>query len=201
MKLYYCPKTRSTRPRWMLEELGIPYELVYIDLKKGEQKNPDFLNINPMGGVPALQDGSVKIFESAAIVAYLADKYGEGKFAPDFSSSDRGTYYQWMFFSMTSLDIPIVQIFYHSQFYPEAKRIPAQAEISREAFMKASKVLSDYLKGKDYMVGGSFSGADIMVASNLGFAKSLGLLNHDETLLNYHQKMVSRPAFKKATEN
>ena len=75
MKLYYTPRTRSSRPRWMLEELEIPYELVRVDLSAGEHRKPEYLAINPYGAVPALVDGEVKLFESAAICAYLADKH------------------------------------------------------------------------------------------------------------------------------
>src|SRR6266542_3578948 len=79
MKLYYAPRSRATRARWMLEEIGAPYELARIDLSKGEQKKADYLKIHPHGVVPALSDGDVTIFESAAICAYLADKFPESR--------------------------------------------------------------------------------------------------------------------------
>lgn len=198
MKLYYCPKTRATRPRWMLEEMGVPYELAYINLKQGDQKKPEFHKVNPMGGVPALEDGPVKMFESAAIVMYLADQYGKGQFAPETNSTDRASYYQWMFFSMTSLDVPIVQYFYHTQLYAEEKRVAATASDAKANFQKAAQVLSQHLETREFMVGKSFSAADIMVGSNLLFAKGLGLLEEYPGLKKYLEKLVSRPAFKRA---
>jgi glutathione S-transferase len=74
MKLYYARQTRASRARWMLEEIGEPYELVRLDLSKGEHKRPEYLKIHPHGAVPALVDGETSMFESAAICAYLADK-------------------------------------------------------------------------------------------------------------------------------
>ena len=75
MKLYYAPQTRATRPRWLLEELEVPYELIRISLAQGEQKKPEYLKIHPHGLVPALVDGGVTLFESSAICLYLADKF------------------------------------------------------------------------------------------------------------------------------
>ena len=199
IKLYYCPKTRATRPRWMLEELGIKYELAYVNLRQGEHKKPEFLGVNPMGGIPALQDDSIQMFESAAIVMYLADKYGLGKFAPEIQSNERAGFYQWMFFSMTSLDGPIVQFFYHTQFYPEEKRILANANEGKANFQKTAQVLTQHLETREFMLGNSFSAVDIMVGSNLVFAKGLGLLENYSVLQRYLEKVVSRPAYKKAT--
>ena len=94
MKLYYAPQTRATRPRWMLEEIGAPYELVRLQLSKGEHKQPEYLKIHPHGAVPAYSDGEVTMFESAAICAYLADKFPDKRLAPPLGSPQRGLYYQ-----------------------------------------------------------------------------------------------------------
>lgn len=198
MKLYYTPKTRSSRPRWILEEMGVEYQIIPINLQQGEHKTPDFLKINPMGQVPALQDGSVTLFESAAIVAYLADKYADKKMAPPLNSPERGAYYQWMFFSMTSLDAHVGGYFYHTQLYPEPKRIAAYANLCVGNFQQAAKVLDAHLKDRQFMVGNTFSAADVMIAGNLGFAKSMKLLEDFPTLLDYLKRQTSRPAFLKS---
>ena len=75
LKLYHSPQSRSMRPRWLLEEIGAPYELVRVDLGKQEHKTPQYLQIHPHGPVPALVDGDLTLIESAAICAYLADKF------------------------------------------------------------------------------------------------------------------------------
>jgi len=90
MKLYYSPQTRAGRPRWLLEEIGAPYEIASLDLKKGEHKQPEYMKIHPHGAVPALIDGDLALFESAAICMYLADKYPEKKLAPALGTPARG---------------------------------------------------------------------------------------------------------------
>lgn len=198
MKLYYAPKTRANRPRWALEEIGVSYELVPVDLKKGEHKSEDYLKINPMGQLPAFSDNGIAMFESAAIVAYIADKYPQKKLAPSPQSPERALYYQWMFFSMTVLDASVVGYFYHTQLYPEGKRIDAYAEQCRQDFQKAAKVLTSHLQNREFMVGNSFTAADIMIASNLSFAKALKLMDDFPTLIEYSKRQTSRPAFQRA---
>src|SRR5947207_15156799 len=99
LKLFYVPQTRSFRPRWLLEELGVPYELV--KMTAAQTKTPEYLAVHPLGKVPALQDDGVTIFESAAIIAHLADKFG---LAPKAGTAQRGLYYQWIIFAMATLE-------------------------------------------------------------------------------------------------
>jgi len=89
IKLYYAPRTRSTRPRWLLEELGVPYELVRLDLGKGDHKKAEYLAIHPHGVVPALEDDGRVIIESLAICLYVADKFPEKGFAPEIRTIER----------------------------------------------------------------------------------------------------------------
>ena len=93
MKLYFAPRTRATRPRWMLEELGHPYTIIHVDLDAKENREPGYLRVHPLGRVPVLVDGDVTIFESIAICMYLADKYLERGLAPLVSSPLRGPYF------------------------------------------------------------------------------------------------------------
>ena len=86
MKLYFNPQSRAVIAKWMLDECGVQYEIVPIDFTKGEHKTPEFLKINPAGKLPALLDGDVKVFESAAICLYLADKFSEASLAPKISA-------------------------------------------------------------------------------------------------------------------
>src|SRR5271166_4282849 len=104
MKLYFAPQTRAIRPLIMLEELAVPYEVVLIDFKGGEHKTVEYRKIHPHGQLPALQDGRLTMFESAAICAYLADKFPDKRMAPALGTVERGTYYQWMFYSVAALE-------------------------------------------------------------------------------------------------
>ena len=89
MKFYWCPKTRSSRVAWMLEETAVPYEREFIDIRSAEEKPAEFLAASPMGKVPAIADGEVRMAESAAICLYLADRYASGRLAPAIDADER----------------------------------------------------------------------------------------------------------------
>jgi glutathione S-transferase len=199
IRLYYSPHTRSSRPRWILEELGVPYDLHRLDFMKGEHKSPDYLKIHPLGKVPAMRDGDKFIFESAAIVAYLADKYPEKKLAPLPSAPERAEYYQWLFFSAGAFDDAIVNYFYHTKLYAEDKRVPSIAEASKATVAQMAKVLEKTLKDRSFILGKEFSAADIILASLVKFADRMKLLEDFPTLRSYGKRMGERPAFQRAT--
>ncbi len=198
LKLYYARMTRAGRPRWMLEEIGAPYELVRLDLSKGEHKKPEYLKIHPHGSVPALVDGGHALFESAAICAYLADKFPEKHLAPPAGTPERGLYYQWLVYSMATMEPPVLKIFLNTRMLPEEKRLPALVEEGKTQWQLVGRTLEDALAGKEYLVGGQFTAADLMVASIAGWAKVLGLLEGFPTLFDYVARLAQRPAFQRA---
>ena len=104
IRLYYAPKTRAGRVRWMLEELGADYELVPVDREGGECDKPEYRLVHPLGKVPALDDGGTKIFESAAIILHLADAFPEKQLAPAPGTKERGLYYQWIVFNVATIE-------------------------------------------------------------------------------------------------
>jgi glutathione S-transferase len=199
VKLYYFNPGRAIRPRWVLEEIGAPYELVRVDLAAGEQKRPEYLAINPTGTVPALVDGDLKLFESAAICQYLADKYPGRRLAPPLGTPARGLYYQWIHFAMSSLDPTAITLYHHTTFLPEAERIAAIAEDSRRRLLDALAVLNPTLVGREYIVGEEFSVADVVVASTLAWVHGLGLIAPAQrATADYLARMVARPAYQRA---
>jgi glutathione S-transferase len=198
MKLYHRPQSRSNRPRWLLEEIGAPYELVTLDHDKGEDKTPAYLKIHPHGAVPALVDGDVALFESAAICAYLADKFPDKHLAPAVGTSARGRYYQWMFYAMATLEPPVIEIFMNTMMLPEAERSAAAVAKSRTTFTDVAKVLSQALAGKPFILGEQFSAADVMIGSTLAWAQMMGLLEGHAELSAYVQRLSERPAFQRA---
>ena len=200
MKLYYAPQTRAGRPRWMLEEVGVPYELATLDMSKGEHKAPDYLKIHPHGAVPALVDGDVALFESAAICAYLADKFPEKKLAPPVGTAARGLYYQWMFYSMATLEPPLLEIFVNTVMLPEAERSPAAVTKAKARFEAIAPVLSSALSGRTFMLGEQFSAVDVMIGGMLGWGAFMGLLTDHPALQAYVQRVSERPAFKRAQQ-
>lgn len=198
MKLYFAPKTRATRPRWLLEELGVPYELVNIDLEKGEHKQLPYLRVHPLGQVPALVDGDVTVYESIAICMYLADKFIEKKLAPAFGAPERAAYYQWMLFAAATLEPPISEYFTHTQALPADKRNPEIAAKAKEKALAAIKAVEHAMLGKMYLVGEKFSAADIVLGSILRWADSLKLLTDAPDIQSWLYELKSRAAFKKA---
>jgi glutathione S-transferase len=189
MKLYFAPRTRSTRPRWVLEELGVPYELVRLDLSAKENKTPEYLRIHPLGLVPALVDGDVTIFESTAIAMYLAERDPEHRLAPPPSSALRARYYQWLLFCPSALEPSIGQFSQHGSEWPEALR-----EKARARFSDAADLLGAELRDRPFLLGDGFSVADVVVGSNLNWARRVGLLPGEGVLPSYVDRLLARPA-------
>jgi len=199
MKLYYCPMTRATRPRWLLEEIGCPYELVRLDLSKGEHKKPGYLAIHPHGVVPALCDGDLSMFESSAICMYLADKFPERNLAPALGTPARGLYYQWMVYSIATMEPPVLKVFLNTAFLPETQRNPKETEEGRTQFREVANVLGRALEGKAFLVGDQLTAADVMIGSIVGWSKRLGLLEDaPEALRDYAKRIMERPAYRRA---
>jgi glutathione S-transferase len=183
----------------MLEEIGTPYELVTLNLQDGDQRKPEYLKINPNGTVPALVDGEVRLFESAAICQYLADRFPDKKLAPPVGTPARGYYYQWIHFAMSTIEPPLLTIFLHTVMKPEAERLPQLVPPARDQLRAALGVLEQALTGRTFLLGEDFSTADVMVASTLAWAQMLGLMGAGApTTAAYLGRLMGRPAFQRA---
>jgi glutathione S-transferase len=196
MKLYYAPKSRATRPRWLLEELGVPYELVRLDLSAKQHRTPEYLAVHPHGLVPAFSDGEVTIFESLAIILHLADRYPEKGLAPAPGSPERARYYQWMAYAVATLEPVVMKISGHAKLSP-AEQDAAAMDEQRRKFTDIANVLSRTLEGRDYLLGG-FSAADVPIGALLVWARSLGLLEGHPVLQAYTARVSARPAFQRS---
>src|SRR5262245_40216038 len=111
MKLYFAPATRAFRPRWMLEEIAMPYDLTVVDIRNNEHKTPEFLKINPLGSIPVFVDGDLTVVESTAICLYLADKFYLKKLAPPPSAPARARYYQWAMYGANTLEAVVMPVY------------------------------------------------------------------------------------------
>lgn len=202
MKLYYAPKTRSSRPRWLLEELGVPYELVPLDLTAESFPGEEYLKIHPLGVVPALEDNGTVIFESVAICAYLADKYPEKRLAPRPGTAERGKYYQWLFFATATLEGPIIQLFETTidAMDPTAPGVAQAAEKARERWSAAARVLEREVADKEWLLGAHFTAADVVIGSLLVWGKFMGLLEGFPALQAYVKRLGARPANKRSRD-
>jgi glutathione S-transferase len=200
IKLYYSPQSRAARPRWLLEEIGAPYELVRLSLATGDQRQPQYLAVNPNGTVPTLIDGELTLFESAAICQYLADKFPDKRLAPPLGTPARGLYYQWIHYAMSGLEPPAVTIFQHTIQKPEAERIPALVTEAKKQLAASLRVVDRALAGRTNILGDQFTAADVMIGSTLAWAQMMGLLGSDlQAIPAYLGRLAARPAFQRAS--
>jgi glutathione S-transferase len=200
LTLYHSPQSRSIRPRWLLEEIGAPYEVKLIRLEAGDQKSPEYLKLNPNGTVPTLVDGDLVLWESAAICQYLADKFPEHGLAPAVGTPERGTYYQWIHYAMSTLEPPAITIFLHTVRLPETDRVPQLVDAARTQLAAAVTVVNDALAGREWMLGPQFTAADVMVGSTLWWAQLMGLIGEQHPNAQaYLARCMARPAMQRAS--
>ncbi len=195
--LYYAPGTRATRIAFLLEELGLEWKKITVDLGKREHKSASYLAIHPHGVLPALKDGEVVIWESAAIAIYLADRYPAKGLAPAFDSPLRGPYLTWMVYSVATLE-PAVGAIYMARQGAATAQNEAQIAQAVSKFRESAEVLTKALAGRSTLVGQQFSAADVLIGSILGFADMLGLLADYEVLKKYTAGITAHPAYGRA---
>lgn len=200
LKLYYVPRTRAMRPRWLLEELGVPYELVRLDPTKGDTRSESYLSVNPLGHVPALDDDGTVIAESAAIAMHLADRFPDKGLAPKPGTPERARYYQWIVHAMVTVE-PQVAAVSDQGHRPPGERDEEAVEKAKARFREAAGALEKHLTGREFVVGDRFSAADVVVGSVLGWARMTGLTDDLPACSAYAKAMLARPAAKKARED
>lgn len=196
--LYHSPRSRSVRPRWLLEEIGAPYDLVTLDLEQQEHKTAAHRQRHPHGQVPVLVDGDLALIESAAICLHLADRFPAAGLAPAVGTPERGRYYQWMVYAIATLEPPVLEVFMHTMRLPEAERSATRAAAARDRFAEIAQVLTDALGPRPFLLGGAFSAADVMIGSTLAWASLFGLMDDRPTLSAYVERLVQRPAYQRA---
>jgi glutathione S-transferase len=196
--LYFAPGTRATRIAFLLEELGVPWEKVTLDLAQREHKAADYLALNPNGVVPTLKDGDTVIFESVAIALHLADRFAEKGLAPPPDSPLRGRYLSWMVWSMTTLEPPIGDV-YLERMKPAEQQSAAAVDAALARFRSSAQVLEGELTGP-FLLGESLSAADVMVGCVLAFAGMLGMLDGHPILQDYVARITARPAYRRAMQ-
>lgn len=192
MKLYGTPPTRALRVLWILNELGLEYEMLPVNLLQGEAKQAPFLDLNPAAKVPVLVDGDVVLTESAAIQLYLAEKHPEAGLIPD-SVEDRGQMYRWMFFLVTEIEQPLWRIARHTFLYPEDKRLPQDTVLARQECLAMVAVLEQHMRGREFLVGDRLSVADFNAAYTLDWANEVKMLEEAPRLRAHLQAMYARP--------
>ena len=199
LKLYYVPKTRAMRPRWLLEELGVPYELVRMDASKRETHTESYLHVNPLGHVPALDDGGSVIVESAAIIMHLADKFPDKGLAPAAGTPERGRWYQWIIYAMATLEPLVGLVSEQARLAPEERSEPLVQRM-KARFVKESALAEQHLAGRESVLD-RFTAADVVLGSVLGWARMIGMCDERPNCAAYAKALLARPAAKKARED
>lgn len=192
LKLYGTPPTRALRVIWLLNELGLEYELHPVDLMQGEHHQKGFLSLNPAAKVPVLVDGSLVVTESAAIQLYLAEKYPEAGLIPE-SVEDRAQMYRWIFFLVTEIEQPLWRIARHTFVYPEEKQLPQDVELAKQECVEMVAVLERHMAEREFMVGDRLSVADLNAAYTLDWANEEKMLEDAPRLRDYLKALYARP--------
>ena len=198
IKLYGVPRSRALRSLWMLEELSLPYENVKIT-PASDTRTPEFLRLNPNGHVPVLQEDGLTLCESMAINLYLARKYDKGLWPR--AVEDEGRVFQWSMWAMTELEDPIITALRNRVLLPPEQRDAQKAEDAAQRFVAPLKVLDGALAGKTYLLGDTFTVADLNVASVLMLAPLASLnLSSAASAQAWLGRCTSRPTLARAQQ-
>ena len=198
--VYGFPNSRSSRVVWAMEEAGVEYEYVHVDLKAGAGWQPEYLALNAGGKVPTLVDGDFVLFESGAICSYLGDRFPATGLTPAAGSLERARYNQWCYFVMSELEQPVWTIGKHTFVLPERWRVPAVLDTARWEFSVAARILAEGLGRREFIVGDRFTAADILIAHTLAWARAFKLPLEHDNLEAYFARLLARPAWIRARE-
>ena len=193
LTLYHAAPSRSSIARWMLEELGEPYELQVLDLTKGEQHAQGYLAVNPMGKVPALRHGETIVTEAAAICTYLADAFPEARLNVPIGDPCRGAYLKWLFFAPSCIEPAITD-----RAFPR-KEEPRRSMLGYGDFDTVMEVVAKAVEPGPYLMGEQFTAADVVLGSTLRWGMMFGLLPKRPEFVAYVGRLEQRPALQRAT--
>jgi len=197
MKLWHCHNTRSLRPLWALEEIGIAYEIELLPFPPRVMQR-DYLNVNAMGTLPYLTDGATQMSESSAICQYLADRYGK-KVAISADHPEYGSYLNWLHFSEATLTYPQTLVLRYERLEPQERAVPQIVEDYKRVFFARLKHLNAHLLERDFLCDGRFTIADVSVGYALHLGSCIGLDKHySPEVISYLDRLRERPAFKRA---
>ncbi|MGB3179483.1 MAG: glutathione S-transferase family protein [Albidovulum sp.] len=190
LTLYSNPMSRGRIARWMLEEIGQPYEVRYLDYGP-DMKAPDYLEVNPMGKVPALVHGDKVVTEYAAICAYLADAFPEAGLAP----AERSAYYRWLFFGAGPFEAAVISNALGFE-VPQERRGMVGFGSLETTLTALERALAD----SPYLAGDRFSAADVATGSQIGWGLRFGTIEPRPVLQAYWDRLSVRPALQRAND-
>ena len=199
LTLHFAPRSRAVRIAWMLEEMGLSYDLKRYVLGDPQTRSPDFrTNVHPMGRVPVLEDGDTQIMESGAILEYLLARHGDGRFRPDTDSNAFPAYLQWLHYSEGMLMPQVNSYMVETFFLPPERQSEVHAKRAKKLLGQMLVPVNAALDGQNYLAG-DFSAADVMTGSAAITAKSIGIeMGQMPHLAAYVERLTARPAYQKA---
>lgn len=190
--LYHSPASRAFISYWMLEELGVQFDVETVDIRKGDQKKPEYLKINPAGKVPALSDGGAIVTETPAICMFLADRYGYGTLAPRIEDPRRGEYLRWMVYSSAVVD-PAAEL--------HARNMDLPGNVAGfGTYEDMVAVLEGHLARHKYLVGDRFTAADVALGGEISMLLYNRKLPDSAVLTDYNARLTARPAYHRASD-
>ncbi len=191
MKLYWCQNTRAFRIAWLLEESGLKYERVAVDIRDEKSKDSAaFRAVSPLGKVPALEDGPARLCDSGAICIYVADQYPETHLGPPVGHPDRARFLQWVTYTNSVIEPSMAEKF--------AKLEPRPANYGWGSFDLMLSTLQSELSTKDWILGERFSAADVLLGTSASWLMQFGLHSGDDTIAAYVARCKARPAWQRA---
>ena len=195
MRLHHQPRSRSTRALWLLEELGVPFDLTVMS--REDKQTPEYRALHPLGRSPVLEEEGGPVFESAALVLHIADQNLDAGFVAPLGTHERALQYQWCFFGMTELESPLMDM--ARQAWKDSGEPHAEIVASAtERFVAGAGVIEAAVGDGEYLVSNAFSVADIVVGSVLGFARTAELTELPAGVVQYVDRLEARPARQRA---
>ena len=198
MKVYYAPNTRAVRTVWLMNELGLDYELERFTLGEKAMRSPEYLAVNPNGRVPTLDDGEVRMSESTAIAQYLVARYGDGSLARNPESPEFPAYLQWLHYAEGMIMPPINAYVVETILLPPDRRSETHADRALRLLNRTLGPVEARLEGREYLLG-SFSAADTVTGHACIMSEKFGVDFSDKPNLRaYNERLLARPALQAA---
>ena len=198
LKLHFAPNSRAGRIVWLLEELGLPYDINKMAFHPKDLKSDEHRARHPLGRVPVLEDDGVSIYESGAIVEYVFAKHMDGGLKPSVDAPEFPAYLQWFHYCEGMVMPPVNTIIVQTILLPPERQNKEALEQARRLLTKALQPIDEALDGKDYLIG-EFSGADIMLGHAVFMSNRLGCVSEEmQNIKGYVERIQARPAFQTA---
>ena len=198
LKIYGTAASRTARPLWVAQELGLAYEHISLPYLGGATRTPEFLALNPNGRIPVLDDDGIIVWESMACALYLAERFkGDGLIVLAAQNhAEQAEILRWSFWAVTECEKDALAFLMHGALMPPERRKPELAALAQRRLLAPLRVLEQHLQSRPYLAGGRFTVADVCVASVVAWVESASeLMGACPCVEAWLQRCLARPAF------